>query len=98
MKTISAALFAVVALTSVAGAAPFDPANSSYDNRIAAQLRAAPKGEVSSFVTAYDPARDASDDRAVAARSVDETGAVATHDAPVSGYVPTIDRAVSERD
>jgi hypothetical protein len=98
MKTIAASAVALVALTSVAGAASFDPAYTSRDRQIEAQLRVAPRGEALPLVTAYDPARNSSDDRAIAARVVDETGAVATHDAAVSGYIPSIDRAVSERD
>jgi hypothetical protein len=98
MKTTAAAAVALVALTSVASAAGFDPAYTSRDRQIEAQLRVAPKGEALPLVTAYDPARNASDDRAIAARAVDETGAIATHDAVVSGYIPTIIRAVSERD
>ena len=98
MKTIAAAAVALFALTSVASAASFDPAYTSRDCQIEAQLHVAPKGEASPLVTAYDPVRNASDDRAVAARVVDETGAVATHDAAVSGYIPSIDRAVSDRD
>jgi hypothetical protein len=95
-KTIAAAVVATLALTAGAAAGPFDPAYSSRDRQIEAQLRAAPAGEVSAYVPSFDPAADASDDRAIAGGA----GAtfIATHDVLVSGYIPTIDRAVSERD
>ena len=100
MKTLIAALAASIALTSAAAAGPFNPGTTSRDMQLEAQLRAhSAPAEVSAFATFFDPAVDASDDRAGMFWSVeDETGAIATHDAPVWNYIPTIDRAVSERD
>ena len=102
MKTLIAALAASIALTSVAAAGPFNPASTSRDMQLEAQLRAhSAPAEVSALSTFFDPAVDASDDRTVLWTwwaVEDETGAVATHDAPVWTYIPSIDRAVSERD
>jgi hypothetical protein len=101
MKTVIAALAASLSLTSAAAASPFNPGTTSRDTQIEAQLRAAPKpSAVSAFSSSFDPAVNASDDRTVLWTwwaVEEETGAFATHDA-VWDYIPSMDRAVSERD
>ena len=99
IKLASTIAAATIALTSVAIAAPFDPAYTSRDRQLEAQLRLAPAGTASAYAPAYDPAFNSSDDRAIAGRTVSETGAVATHDPIVNGYIPTmLDRFESSRD
>lgn len=99
IKLVSTIAAATIALTSVAIAAPFDPAYTTRDRQIEAQLRLAPAATASAYAPSYDPAFNSSDDRAVAARAADETGAVATHDVIVNGYVPTmLDRFESHDD
>jgi hypothetical protein len=100
MKTLFAALVASVALTSAAAAGSYDPATSSRDARLEAQLRAAPApAEVSAVASFFDPSVNASDDRTVLWTwwAVEEE-LIATHDVEAGFYIPTIDRAVSERD
>jgi hypothetical protein len=97
LKMIASTAAALAALTTVAVAGPFDPAKTSHDLRIEAQLKAAPAAAVvSAEATFYDPAVKSSDDRSI----VGSAGVtfIATHDAVAVGYVPTIDRAVSDRD
>lgn len=100
MKTLIAALTASISLTSAAAASPFNPGTTSRDTQIEAQLRAAPKpSAVSAFSSSFDPAVNASDDRRVLWTwwaVEEETRAFATHDA-VWDYIPSMDRAVRER-
>jgi hypothetical protein len=99
IKFASVFAVATVALTSAVVAAPFDPAYTSRDRQIEAQLLAAPAAEGSAYTSAFDPARNSSDDRAVSVRAIDETGAIATHNAPVSTYIPSmLDRFESSND
>jgi hypothetical protein len=98
MKALLVSAVILATFSSGASAAGFDPAYTSRDLQIEAQLRIAPRGEALPLVTAYDPARNASDDREIAARPANETEAIATHGAELSGYAPSIDRVVSERD
>jgi hypothetical protein len=100
MKTLITAIAASIALMSAAAAGPYNPGTTSRDMQLEAQLRAhSAPAEVSAYSTFFDPAVDASDDRTRMFWSVeDETGAIATHEAPGWNYIPLIDRAVSERD
>lgn len=95
-KLISSLALAVVAMTSAAVAAPFDPAYDSRDRAIEAQLARAPHVVASVLPATFDPAATSRDRELQGA--ADRFSAVATHDAPVYVHVPLIDPFRSAND